>query len=577
MKNFLMSALIVSSLIPLIGCSPKSTKDPLPVEDLTGPKGDRHDQNDGELTIVENWITKDITLDGVAGTSADRAYTLSFAKPNVSPVIVAIIDSGVDIFHEDLKASIWENAAEANGQLGVDDDHNGYIDDINGWDYLGSYDAKGSPTFIRQERLEVTRETVRMKELKAAREAQGQTLTSNEQVYFDQVTKDFADRYKVNADLLKLNTDLKTQAELLVSKVSSLSQKVFATITLKDIETAAVTSVDEDSAKSDLLKIFTDNKLKSINSLLGRIDYYDTQIKYYLNESFNPRKDIVGDDLSDFSDIKYGNNVVEGPRNSDGIAEDSSHGTHVAGIIGATRGNSIGIEGIARDVRFIALRAVPDGDENDKDIANAIRYATDNGAKIINMSFGKGYSPYKAQVDAAFQYAASKGVLLVHAAGNDNADNDKGGNFPNRYLFSNPLQTIKGWLEIGASSAKVGEDLVASFSNFGKISVDIFAPGVSVVSSVPGDKYDSYSGTSMASPSTAGVAALVWSQFPTLTAEELKTIITESVVDYSSTPVKVPGTDDIVLFGSLSRTGGIANAYNAMIKACEYTGGKNCQ
>ena len=167
------------------------------------------------------------------------------------------------------------------------------------------------------------------------------------------------------------------------------------------------------------------------------------KLDYAYNPDYDSRKLIVKDNYADSNERFYGNNDVEGP--------DALHGTHVAGIVGAVVGNEIGSDGIARNVKLMSVRAVPDGDERDKDVANAIRYAVDNGATIINMSFGKGYSWDKKAVDEAVKYAAKHDVLLVHAAGNSGQNNDKTDNFPNDFIGKhgfifkkNAMQTT-GW------------------------------------------------------------------------------------------------------------------------------------
>jgi subtilisin family serine protease len=287
------------------------------------------------------------------------------------------------------------------------------------------------------------------------------------------------------------------------------------------------------------------------------------QLEHSLNPDFNPRT-IVGDDYANPAQRNYGNRDVMGP--------DAVHGTHVAGIIGAVRGNNLGIDGVAPAVKIMMIRTVPDGDERDKDVANAIRYAVDHGAKIISMSFGKGYSPYKSAVDEAVKYADSKGVLMVHAAGNDGADLAKGHSFPTpEYLGGGRPQN---WIEVGASSWKGGDSLAAPFSNYGDKLVDVFAPGVDILSTVPDGKYERLSGTSMAAPVVTGLAALLMDYYPNLSASDIRKIILASVTKLGGQTVIQPKPDSEqaekrVPFGTLSVTGGIVNAYNAVRMAEE--------
>jgi cell wall-associated protease len=287
------------------------------------------------------------------------------------------------------------------------------------------------------------------------------------------------------------------------------------------------------------------------------------------NTDFDPRSAIVKDNYADKLEKIYGNNIYEGP--------DATHGTHVGGIVGAIRDNKKGNDGIATNVKLMVIRAVPDGDERDKDVANAIRYAVDNGASIINMSFGKGYSPEKSIVDEAVKYAEKNDVLLVHAAGNSEADNDVTPNFPNAYLGKSGFifkkkRYAKNWIEVGALSFQKDKDMVAGFSNYGAKTVDLFAPGVQIFATTPNNQYAFLQGTSMASPVVAGVAAVLRSQFPSLSAVQVKEVLMKSVVPFT-TMVKKPGTDKEVPFNTLSVSGGVVNMFKAY-ELAEKTKGK---
>jgi subtilisin family serine protease len=273
----------------------------------------------------------------------------------------------------------------------------------------------------------------------------------------------------------------------------------------------------------------------------------------------------VGDDENDLNDYKYGNNDI--------MANFSMHGTHCAGIIGAVRDNGKGMDGIADNVQIMVLRVVPDGDEHDKDIALAIRYAVDNGAQIISMSFGKSFSPQKQWVDEAFAYAETKNVLLVHAAGNDAKDVDVKDNFPNPVYVKGGRAT--NVITVGASAEPASGSYTASFSNYGKKEVDVFSPGVKIYSTLPGgNNYGNLSGTSMACPLVAGIAALTLEYFPTLSAKQLKYVI-ENSVQKPAVKVNKPGTDEKVELAEISRTGGIVNAYEAVKLAATLVGENN--
>jgi subtilisin family serine protease len=268
------------------------------------------------------------------------------------------------------------------------------------------------------------------------------------------------------------------------------------------------------------------------------------------------RNDVVKDNYEDFNDRFYGNNDVMVSNKS------ALHGTHVSGIIAAARNNGKGMDGIADNVRIMPLRAVPDGDEHDKDIALAIRYAVDNGARVVNMSFGKSFSPEKKWVDEAVKYAESKGVLLVHAAGNDAKNLDTTFNFPTPLLLDGTRPN--NWITVGASGDPKAGGLTANFSNYGKKEVDVFAPGVRIYSTVPGgNTYQNLQGTSMASPVVAGLAAFILEYYPNLSARQVKMVIEKSAKKPGE-KVKNPGTDELAGLDELSRSGGIINAYEAI-------------
>jgi subtilisin family serine protease len=258
----------------------------------------------------------------------------------------------------------------------------------------------------------------------------------------------------------------------------------------------------------------------------------------------------------------YGNHQVWGPDKKHAL-----HGTHVSGIIAQIRGNDLGGDGVATHVEIMAIRAVPDGDEYDKDIALAIRYAVDNGAKIINGSFGKGFSPQKHWVHEAIQYAASKDVLFVHAAGNDADNLGEVESYPNDKV--NGKEIADNFIKIGALNYVFGSEIVADFSNYGQQDVDVFAPGVKIYATVPNNEYEHQQGTSMASPNAAGVAALIRSYFPTLTASQVKKVMKDSGIALNKTVIIGGDSDNKASFSSLSSSGRIINAYNAFILASQ--------
>lgn len=512
-----------------------------------------------------NWFNLS-PIDGIQGVSAELAYTNFGAPTATQDVIVAVIDSGVDVNHEDLQGKVWINQDEIPNN-NIDDDNNGYTDDVFGWNFIGGANGmasialapelangirliKGAPEAqISDDTLEITRELIRMRELKAEAEAQGRELGQRRAAYLAKLETDVAAALKAAQEGLT-----KVQGFITRSDASSavLRAAGLQDITLETVRAFESTDAAVLAAKADLIDLLSKGYTPArLARLLGR---YTSETKYHYNTDFNPRP-IVGDNYSNQRERIYGNNDVIGP--------DSFHGTHVAGIIAAARNNGIGINGVATNVKIMAVRLVPNGDERDKDVANGIRYAVDNGAKIINMSFGKAFSPYKRVVDDAMKYAESKGVLLVHAAGNSSQNNDTAPNFPNRKLTKDQRQLVN-WLEVGASSSKKGETLPAAFSNHGKFSVDIFAPGVDINSTVPDNKYGLASGTSMASPAAAGVAALILSYNQDLSTAELRALMVDSGRRYPKLYVNRPGTQEKVLFSDLSITGAITDAYEAI-------------
>jgi subtilisin family serine protease len=501
-----------------------------------------------------NWQNLDLKADGVFGISTEKAYNELLKNKKGQPVIVAVIDGGVDKNHEDLKSVMWVNSKEIAGN-GKDDDKNGYVDDVNGWNFLGS--SKGS---VQYDNLELTR-LVRKLQPKYISVVNSTPLTAEERkeynLYLKLVT-DYMEKLQ-SAQAGQANyTALKKYIDQITTKIGKPEPTAadFNNYNASGEMESKTLKIIKGQLKEDpsFKKFYTD--------LEDGIKYFDTQLKYNLNLEFDSR-DSVGDNYSNRQERYYGNSDVAGP--------DADHGTHVAGIIGAVRNNELGIKGVANNVRIMSVRTVPSGDERDKDVANAIRYAVDNGAKVINMSFGKSYSPYKSLVDSAVRYAISKDVLLVHAAGNDGSNIDIENNFPNRNYVDTAgvtMGTFGPWIEVGASSWKNDDELVAGFSNYGKKSVDVFAPGVKINSTVPDSKYKEHEGTSMASPVVAGLAALVRSYYPALTALQVKDIIMNSVtkVDHK-VKIKSEGSTKKVDFTDVCISGGVVNAYDALVLA----------
>lgn len=509
-----------------------------------------------------NWYNLDYKNDGIMGISTEKAYDLLKGK-KATPVIVAVVDGGVDVFHEDLKDVLWINKKEATKNE-KDDDNNGYIDDKYGWNFLGNANGEN----VNYDNLEVTRQIIKFDPIYASvlpstklSEEQRREFVAYQRMISDYTSKlDEANFGNTNYGRLKLNVDK------FIAEIGKEAKDINKT----DVDNFKTENRDIKTAVS-IIKKATENDSfeKFYKDLVDANEYFSSQIKYHLNKEFNSRE-IVGDNYEDATEKYYGNPDVKGP--------DASHGTHVAGIIGAKRNNNIGINGVADHVKIMSVRIVPNGDERDKDVANGIRYAVDNGAKIINMSFGKGYASNKKVVDDAIRYAQEHDVLLVHAAGNDGKDIDINPNFPTKY-FTNEQEAVTGeadnWLTVGATSWKLDDDLLASFSNFGYKSVDVFAPGVEINSTMPENEYKEQQGTSMAAPVVSGLAAILKSYYPELTAKEIKEIIIKSVTKVDQkVKIKRDGSTRKVYLDEISVGGGIVNAYNAIVEANNYLNNK---
>ena len=491
----------------------------------------------GSLTENElkRWSHLDLVKDSIPGMSVDKVYSELLKGKTSTPVIVGIVDSGVDIEHEDLKSVIWTNKNEIPGNK-IDDDKNGYVDDVHGWNFLGN---------CTKENYEYER------------------IINNKKLV-DEAT--YLKAKAINDGKIEEANQTKFQIELALNgtkKADETLAKLLGKPTYTAEELDAIGSTDPEVVQSvTIMKQMLSYGL-SVADLKKEIEKeLESYIKVQSGENLktNYRK-VVGDNPDDIKDTKYGDNNVMGPDK-----EEILHGTHVAGIVAQVRNNKIGGDGIANNVQILTVRAVPDGDEYDKDIALGIRYAVDNGAKVINGSFGKAFSPHKQWVYDAIKYAESKDVLIVHAAGNDAKDIDKEDNFPND-SDDKVTEFADNMITVGALNYEYGTNVVADFSNYGKLNVDVFAPGVKIYASTPNNTYQFLQGTSMASPNVAGVAALIRSYYPTLTAKQVKHILMDSGTAIT-TEVTIGGDpSNNRPFSQLSQSGRMVNAYNAMVMA----------
>ena len=531
--------------------------------------------------LPNGWYLQDPATSGFYGISLDKAYQFLKGKKSKT-VIVAVVDGGIDTAHEDLKEVLWHNPKEVAGN-GIDDDKNGYTDDVYGWNFLGGKDGRS----VTKTSLERDRVYYAYKEKYEGKEIDKQKLNKDELYEYEMWSKAKEELFK-GESLSSLELIFMRRAYDNLLKADSLLQIALGKpkYTGKELEKFEPSTEKLKYAKKGLLELMQANEATDVTNnefMDGFKEYLDLeQDKADAKEKAPPsyRNDIVKDNYSDINDRYYGNGNLYTPNNLSSL-----HGTHVAGIIAAKRNNKKGMDGVADNVKIMSVRVVPDGDEYDKDVALGIRYAVDNGAQVINMSFGKYFSPGKKWVDEAVKYAESKGVLLISAAGNENFNADSMIHFPNNNLLDGT--SAKNWITVGASSdmsipqaSKDGvpyNSIVAYFSNYGK-SVDVFAPGMKIYSTVPENNYENEQGTSMASPVVAGIAALILEYYPDLSAEQIKYCIEKSaVVPSSSLKAIIPGTNKETTIGELSKTGGIVNAYEALKLASTLKGERGKQ
>ena len=527
-KPLLLSALAASILF---GCGSTSGVISTPIENI-----DTLPLKISKLTENQKrvWGHLDLVQDTVPGMSVDKAYNEIIKNKKGQTTIVAVIDSGIDIDHEDLDDVIWTNTKEI-ANNGKDDDNNGYIDDIHGWNFLGdAYDEQ-----LEYVRLLASgdKSNPRYQEAQAEYEKDYQKYSSRK-VQYDQILQQVVSADQAVSAYLKKDNYTQNDVNSIKTEDASLQQSISI---LK-----YVYSLDFETV-SDFKKELSD----AIVSISERLNFN-------LNKDFRGRK--TGDNPDDLSQKFYGNGNVKP------VKKDESHGTHVAGIIAAERNNNKGVNGVANNVKIMSVRAVPNGDEYDKDVALAIRYAVDNGAKVINTSFGKYYSPHSDWVRDAIAYAGQKDVLIVNAAGNEGIDLDKKDVYPNDAIGTG-LEVANNFITVGSLDPVYGSKMVSGFSNYGKINVDVFAPGEDIYSTFPENEYESIGGTSMASPAVAGIAALIRSQYPNLTATQVKQIIVDSGLPLTTKVIVGGDANNVQSFSVLSKSGRIANAYNALIMA----------
>lgn len=530
MKTKLHFIAFLSFVICLISCG-GSALISTPTENI-----DTSPLKTAELTKAEkeNWGHLDLEKDTIPGMGVDRAYAEIIKNKKGKSVIVAVIDSGIDIDHEDLDGVLWKNKGEIPNN-GKDDDKNGYVDDVYGWNFLGdAYD----------EQLEYVR-LLASGDTSDPRYAEASALLKQE--------KEDALNYKTRIE--QINTAL-LAADKAVS--AHLKKEDYNLKEVNSIETKDEALLGHINVLNQVYGFGFENSKDAKEALINQIESTNERLNFHFNTDFKGRK--TGDDPDNFNDKPgYGNGNVKPTKKSE------SHGTHVAGIIAAERNNGKGANGVANNVKIMSIRAVPNGDEYDKDVAKAIRYAVDNGAKVINGSFGKSFSPHSDWVRDAIKYASDNDVVFVHAAGNDSKNVDTEPNFPDDNVGYNEVSNT--YIRVGSLTQKYGSGMVSGFSNYGKKNVDVFAPGSQIYSTTPENEYNFLGGTSMASPAVAGIAALIRSYYPKLSAAQVKDIILKSGLPLTNKVVVGGDANDVRPFSELSKSGRIANAYNALIMA----------
>jgi subtilisin family serine protease len=528
-KTFFLTVFIATVLVSCGGSAVIST----PVENIDNVPLKGSDLTENQK---HTWGHLDLVSDTIPGMSIEKAYAEIIKNKKGQTVIVAVVDSGIDIEHEDLNDVVWTNKDEIAGN-GIDDDNNGYVDDIHGWNFLGdAYD----------EQLEFVRII-----------ASGDT--SNPQ--YEAAVEEYDTKY--NEALSN-----KTRYEQIYSQVNTANETIveylgvdkYTAENLNGIETDDATITQSVTMIQNMYNNGFDSADAALEAISGGVEYFTDQVNVNLNKDLEGRT--TGDDPDDLTDVGYGNGNVMPSE----IGE--KHGTHVAGIIAAERYNGLGVNGVANNVQIMSLRAVPNGDEYDKDIALAIRYAVDNGAKIINGSFGKYYSTHSDWVRDAIAYASDNDVLFINAAGNEGLDIDTVDVFPNDAIGVGP-EVSETFVTVGALEPKYGANMVAGFSNYGKYNVDVFAPGAKIYSTTPENKYETLGGTSMAAPAVAGVAALIRSYYPKLSAAQVKQILLDSGLAVKTNVVVGGDAANVQPFGDLTKSGKMVNAYNALIMASQ--------
>ena len=550
MRLFKISLIAIAMTAVLASCGTGAAIVATPIQNIDSNPLKIEPLTDAQL---KRWLFMDLVRDTVPGMSVDRAYSEIIKNRKGETVIVGVIDSGVDIYHEDLKNVIWTNPGEIAGN-GKDDDQNGFIDDVHGWNFLGD---------ITGENMEFVR-IIRKFNPKFEGKSEAAISAADREDYniYQKALAEYEKEVsEINANNMRYQQILSQLKPAHQAMAKKLGKEDYTAVELKSITNPSSEEQQQIAMLSQMLN-YGNSVPEVLKELEGGVAYFSGRME----NNFNMTKDfrsVLGDNPEDITDNVYGDNNVAGP---DPTRDNVKHGTHVAGIIAAQRNNGIGMDGVANNVKIMVLRAVPDGDEYDKDIALSIRYAVDNGATILNTSFGKYYSPQAEWVYDAIKYAASKDVLIVNAAGNNSFDLDTVNVYPNDQI-DNGAEMADSFITVGALNFKYGSEMIATFSNYGKTNVDLFAPGVKIWATTPMNTYEFLQGTSMAAPAVAGVAAMIRSYYPKLSAKQVKQILMDSGLAINTQVILGGETSNTDSFANISKSGKIVNMYNALIMA----------
>ncbi|MBG7630454.1 MAG: S8 family serine peptidase [Bacteroidetes bacterium] len=500
----------------------------------------------------DHWHLKDYESDGVPGISLDKLYDELIKNQKGKQIIVAIIDTEIDINHEDLKDFIWINNDEQPNN-GVDDDNNGYVDDVNGWNFIGN---KNGGNLICSN-FSYTR---KLKELIPIFKGKTKEEVGNDTLNFKIYQRALMDHQNMKRQLKEdyeyvefLNTGFPRSKKLLDSIFRG------STYTINQLDSLYTIFKKQDSIKAADIYFMIDFLNFDMHGYADNLAYESNLIEKYSNNiSFDDRA-IIGDNVNDIEDRDYGSPFIT---NS---LKEFTHGSIVSGVLAAHRTNNKGVRGITNTVKLMPLCIQAKfGAETDKDLALSIKYAVENGAQVINISANRTYELHNEWVQQALLYAEEQNVLVVKGAGNSETDIDKIITYPNKNTKDHVLNNF---IVVGATGMELNSNFKPVWANYGRKTVDFYAPGESILTTTPFDSYKVDSGSSLSTAITSGVAALLLSYYPDLKVSEIRQILMESATRYDLDIELDYDSNTTVPFSKLSNSGGVLNAFNAFVLA----------